>query len=95
MLLCLPLETGWKGMERCHFSASNESVGHLIERKVFSNPFHINADFSSFSHGDKHPSWDWDRLDCRFPAGAAARKALPEKVQITGTNIRTLGQEQP
>jgi hypothetical protein len=50
-------------MERCRFSASNESVGHLIERKVFSNPFHINADFSSFSHGDKRPSWEWDRLD--------------------------------
>src|SRR5437867_4183509 len=43
----------WKGMERCHFSGSKESLGDLVECKIFSNPLGINADFSSLRHSDK------------------------------------------
>ena len=40
-------------MERCYFSGSEESLGHLVEGEIFSNPLDINADFSTLRYSNK------------------------------------------
>src|SRR5262245_45440060 len=40
-------------MERCHFFGSEESLGHLVEDKSFSNPLDIDADLSTLSDSNQ------------------------------------------
>ena len=82
-------------MERCHFFASDESFGHLIESKVFSNPFHINADLSSLSHGDQRHLMGMGQIKLKLVlawlgASFGLQEGTPlKKLQVAGTRVRS------
>src|ERR1700746_3143175 len=64
----------WKGMERCHFSGSKESLGHLVERKIFSNQLDINADFSTLSQGNKRHLMGMGQIKLKLFLGMNGRQ---------------------
>jgi hypothetical protein len=88
----------WESMERCHFSGSEESLGHLVEGEIFSNPLDINADLSTAeATAIRATSWEWDRLNSNFFLVLNGRQFRPHKdrgklqlpsraVYITGNN---------
>ena len=60
-------------MERCHFSGSEESLGHLVEGEIFSNPLDINTDLSILSHSDQRQLMGMGQIELNLLLGLVGR----------------------
>src|SRR5262245_3710422 len=64
----------WESMERCNFSGSEESLGHLVEGEIFSNPLDVNADLSILSHSDQRHLMGMGQIELKLVLGLVGRQ---------------------
>src|SRR4029450_4719513 len=100
ILARLPLKMEWESMERCHFSGSEESLGHLVEGEIFSNPLDINADLSILSHSDQRHLMGMGQIELKLVLGLVGRQLRltvrpRDKPQLPSRAVYINGKDRP